>query len=71
MLKYPRFLFLFFFQLDHKLANGFDDLEDDEASSVNSSGNFTLDNTQNNGKYECFRTRSVTNRTNNKPDKYI
>ncbi|XP_061728224.1 GRIP and coiled-coil domain-containing protein 2-like [Cydia pomonella] len=31
-------------ELKHKLANAFDDLQDDdEASSVNSSGNFTLD----------------------------
>lgn len=37
-------------QLQHKLANAFDDLlDDDEASSVNSSGNFTLDAAQNNG----------------------
>ncbi|CAG9793262.1 unnamed protein product [Diatraea saccharalis] len=35
-------------ELKHKLANAFDDLlDDDEASSVNSSGNFTLDAGQN------------------------
>lgn len=38
------------FQLKHKLANAFDDLlDEDEASSVNSSGNFTLDAAQTNG----------------------
>lgn len=37
-------------ELKHKLANAFDDLlDDDEASSVNSSGNYTLDAQQNNG----------------------
>ncbi|KAJ2954789.1 hypothetical protein O0L34_g3094 [Tuta absoluta] len=37
-------------ELKHKLANAFDDLlDDDEASSVNSSGNFTLDAAQTNG----------------------
>ncbi|XP_028176619.1 centrosomal protein of 152 kDa-like [Ostrinia furnacalis] len=37
-------------ELKHKLANAFDDLlDDDEASSVNSSGNFTLDAGQPNG----------------------
>ncbi|CAB3233435.1 unnamed protein product [Arctia plantaginis] len=36
-------------ELKHKLANAFDDLlDDDEASSVNSSGNYTLDPQQNN-----------------------
>ncbi|RVE45416.1 hypothetical protein evm_009934 [Chilo suppressalis] len=38
-------------ELKHKLANAFDDLlDDDEASSVNSSGNFTLDVGQNGGQ---------------------
>ncbi|XP_045504125.1 intracellular protein transport protein USO1 [Colias croceus] len=38
-------------ELKHKLANAFDDLlDDDEASSVNSSGNCTMDHTQANGK---------------------
>ncbi|XP_063375069.1 GRIP and coiled-coil domain-containing protein 2 isoform X1 [Cydia amplana] len=37
-------------ELKHKLANAFDDLQDDdEASSVNSSGNFTLDAQTNGG----------------------
>ncbi|KAL0819009.1 hypothetical protein ABMA28_008294 [Loxostege sticticalis] len=37
-------------ELKHKLANAFDDLlDDDEASSVNSSGNFTIDAGQPNG----------------------
>ncbi|XP_075984478.1 uncharacterized protein LOC142982064 [Anticarsia gemmatalis] len=37
-------------ELKHKLANAFDDLlDDDEASSVNSSGNYTLDPQQSNG----------------------
>ncbi|XP_013186245.2 protein Hook homolog 3 [Amyelois transitella] len=37
-------------ELKDKLANAFDDLmDDDEASSVNSSGNFTLDGGQTNG----------------------
>ncbi|XP_026735820.1 intracellular protein transport protein USO1-like isoform X2 [Trichoplusia ni] len=37
-------------ELKHKLANAFDDLlDDDEASSVNSSGNYTLDPAQSNG----------------------
>ncbi|XP_068619613.1 putative leucine-rich repeat-containing protein DDB_G0290503 [Battus philenor] len=37
-------------ELKHKLANAFDDLlDDDEGSSVNSSGNFTLDATHTNG----------------------
>ncbi|CAH2054469.1 unnamed protein product, partial [Iphiclides podalirius] len=37
-------------ELKHKLANAFDDLlDDDEGSSVNSSGNFTLDTTHANG----------------------
>ncbi|XP_035453203.2 myosin-11 [Spodoptera frugiperda] len=37
-------------ELKHKLANAFDDLlDDDEASSVNSSGNYTLDHAQSNG----------------------
>lgn len=36
--------------MKHKLANAFDDLlDDDEASSVNSSGNFTIDAGQPNG----------------------
>ncbi|CAF4920578.1 unnamed protein product [Pieris macdunnoughi] len=38
-------------ELKHKLANAFDDLQDDdEASSVNSSGNCTLDHTNANNK---------------------
>ncbi|CAG4965992.1 unnamed protein product [Parnassius apollo] len=37
-------------ELKHELANAFDDLlDDDEGSSVNSSGNFTLDATHTNG----------------------
>ncbi|KAH9631985.1 hypothetical protein HF086_016545 [Spodoptera exigua] len=37
-------------ELKHELANAFDDLlDDDEASSVNSSGNYTLDPAQSNG----------------------
>ncbi|KPJ21132.1 hypothetical protein RR48_00235, partial [Papilio machaon] len=43
--------------LKHKLANAFDDLyDDDEASSVNSSGNFTLDATHTNGAQGQPRT---------------
>ncbi|XP_050672408.1 early endosome antigen 1 [Leptidea sinapis] len=37
-------------ELEHKLANAFDDLHEDDEASVNSSGNYTLDNTQANGK---------------------
>ncbi|XP_045538046.1 centrosomal protein of 152 kDa [Papilio machaon] len=44
-------------ELKHKLANAFDDLyDDDEASSVNSSGNFTLDATHTNGAQGQPRT---------------
>lgn len=51
IVRYNLVNFLCFkFQLKHKLANAFDDLyDDDEASSVNSSGNFTLDATHTNG----------------------
>ncbi|XP_049885424.1 girdin [Pectinophora gossypiella] len=44
-------------ELKHKLENAFDDLlDDDEASSVNSSGNLTLDPAQTNGGQKQIRT---------------
>ncbi|KAI8437618.1 hypothetical protein MSG28_011877 [Choristoneura fumiferana] len=47
-------------ELKHKLANAFDDLQDDdEASSVNSSGNFTIDPHTNGGNgHPHIRTKS-------------
>ncbi|CAH0731881.1 unnamed protein product, partial [Brenthis ino] len=44
-------------ELKHNLANAFDDLQDDdENSSVNSSGNYTLDATRQNGIQHPIRT---------------
>ncbi|XP_034836034.1 uncharacterized protein [Maniola hyperantus] len=43
-------------ELKHTLANAFDDLHDDDNSSVNSSGNYTLDATCPNGAQHPIRT---------------